>query len=258
MVRAGQAAQGENVLNFAHAVGFHARILHSIKQRAAERLHGKVAAAAGALERACFFPHERAGNHAPDAQITREHLAGNAAHLVQLLAGENRLVAGNLEHAVGGRVDNRRALRQMLLAQFVQNRRAGRGFVADNLMPDALLKRGDKVRREAVGEGRKRLGERHARNLPVARRRILALAGFAAHAERTDGVFIRRIMRAGNLPQPHMRHVRQRRMAGIHRVTNRAGAHIAIIRRVRQFTDTAGIQYRQKNAFHFDPLLSVA
>mgnify|MGYP002921663483 CR=1 FL=1 len=49
VVRAGQAAQGENVLNFAHAVGCHARILHSIKQRAAERLHGKVAAAAGAL-----------------------------------------------------------------------------------------------------------------------------------------------------------------------------------------------------------------
>ena len=55
-----------------------------------------------------------------------------------------------------------------------------------------------------------------------------------------------------------MRHVRQRRMAGIHRVTDCARAHVAIIRRVRQLTDTAGIQNRQKNAFHFDSPLSIA
>ncbi len=77
-------------------------ILHSIKQRDCGWATPTEKSRPLVRWNACFFPHERAGNHAPDAQITREHLAGNAAYLVQLLAGENRLVAGNLEHAVGG------------------------------------------------------------------------------------------------------------------------------------------------------------
>ncbi len=77
----------------------------------------------------------------------------------------------------------------MLLAQFVQNRRARRGLVADDLMPDALLERGDKIRREAVGERRERLSERHARNLPVSRRRVLALLLASRHMPNAPTAF---------------------------------------------------------------------
>ena len=159
-------------------------------------------------------------------------------------------MAGNLENAVCRGVHNRRVRADVLLAQLIKNRRTRCGLVADDGMPDALLKRRNESLREAVRKRRKRLRDRQTGNLPMTGGCILSAADLHAAPERPDGIGVRRIVRTLDLPETELRQIRQRRMTCIHHMAEGACPFIAVIRSIRQRTCADRVKDRQKNTFH--------
>ena len=77
---------------------------------------------------------------------------------IQLVDRDDFLVRGNLEHAVGGRVDDRLAARHVLPPELVDDRGAGGRLVAERAAADARLRRPasgrPEIRSGNVGKGR--------------------------------------------------------------------------------------------------------
>ena len=251
MVGAGQALFGKDILNLTNTERSHPGFLASVQQRTAKGRHSEVPAAGRTLEFALAGTDEGTGNHAAHAQIAGEHLAGDAAHFVQLLAGVNVLMAGHLEHAVRRSIHDGRAGTHVLLAQFIQDDSAGGGNIADDLVADGLLVPGDKVRRKTgIGEGRKRLIQLAARQLPVTGGGVLAGAGFQAAAKGSDSIRGSRIVGAFNMSHAQLRHIRQIGLTLVDHMAPGAGAHVAILRCVRQITHAGAVQNSQKYSLH--------
>ena len=78
---------------------------------------------------------ERTRDHAPDAKPLAHQLVRNLAGAVQLRDRHDVFVSGNLEHAVGGRVDNQRAGAHVLGTEVIDDLGPRCGKVADDAAP---------------------------------------------------------------------------------------------------------------------------
>lgn len=117
---------------------------------------------------------EGAGDDASDGVWRHKQAARNAAPVVELLDRHNALVARDLEHAVGARVDDREAGLHVELTEFLDDRRAARRLVGEGLGPDSSFEFSDERNREANGVSREGFGGVNAHHFPVASHGILA------------------------------------------------------------------------------------
>ena len=207
VIAARQTAMGKNILNFSHAQHVHARFLHSVQQRRGDRLQREIPPPGGAGKPACAGAHKGPGDHTAHRMLPHQLFPGDLAHFVKPGQGNNFLMRGDLKHAVGGGVHDGIPRAHVLLPQFIQNRRARGGLVAQRLCADGFLKCADNLLREAVGIGGKRSVQRHPRHFPMAGGGILALGLFRRAAKRAAAVFLRFQPQAGQMPQAQRLHV---------------------------------------------------
>ena len=129
----------------------------AIEQRLARRRQRVVVAVRGARE----LPgraDERARDDAADAESLADQPVGDLAGAIELGHRHDVFVRGDLEHAVGRRVDDERAGPQVLGAELVDDRRAGRRLVAEHAAAGQARELVDDRRRrsraETPGNGR--------------------------------------------------------------------------------------------------------
>ena len=249
VIGARQADMVKDVFDLADAKALHPGFLDCVQHGSADRRQGEIAAPGRAGE-VPFLPDVGAGDDAADTQRTLEHFARDRAEMIELLARENVLMAGDLEHAVRGCVDDRGRVDPALLAQLVEDGRAGGRLVADHAVADRLFILLQEFGREAVREGREGLFKPKSGNFPVAGGRVLARADFHAAARAADGALIRSIVGAGHLAETDFCQIRQMGMCGIDRMAQGIGALIAIVGRIRRMAAAHGIQHCQKYTFH--------
>ena len=104
----------------------------------------------------------------------------------------DRFMRGDLEYAVGRRIDNRPARSHVLFAEFFDNLRPRGRLVAERFAADARFERIHDFCWEAVRVDRKRLFEMNARHLPVARGGVLAGRSERTLSIRAGGLRVRR------------------------------------------------------------------
>ena len=114
---------GEDVADLADGVGAAAGRDHAVEDGRLGRRDGEVLAVGGAREGLRRLADEGAGDDAADAQRVHD-LGGDAADLVEAVEAEMRLVGGDLQHAVGGGVEDGLARADVLLAEVVDDRHA--------------------------------------------------------------------------------------------------------------------------------------
>ena len=112
---------------------------------------------------------ERPRDHPADAEAEPDQLEGDLADAIQLGHRDDVFVRGDLKHAVGRRVDDRPAGAHVLGAELVDDRRAGRGLVAERAAADAPLELGDHLRRESRRETPETAARARAPSAPSAR-----------------------------------------------------------------------------------------
>ena len=155
------------------------------------RRRGQVATVAGADEARCIVADERTRDNTTDPVFVDE-LTRDVAELVQPVEAERLLVRGDLEHAVGRRVDDRLAGRHVLLAEFGDDRRTGRMAVTQHAgQVGPLDEFVEQFLRESllfVSEVAPVEQHRHAGNLPVTARRVLAARQFLGVTVGADDV----------------------------------------------------------------------
>ena len=145
MDRGRDAAAGEQILDLADRDDRQAGGLHAIEQR--RRDGGSAKSWRFAVRAKCARrADERPRDDAADAEPIADELEGDLAAAIQLRDRHDVFVRGNLKHAVGRRVDDRRAGAHVLRAELVDDRRAGRRLVARTPPADAALELGDDVR----------------------------------------------------------------------------------------------------------------
>ena len=101
-------------------------------------------------------PDERPGDDAADGVLAGQDLARRATGVVELLERDRLLVRGDLEHRVGGRVDDPLAGLLVLLAELLDHLGPRRRLVAENAAAGAVHERIDHLVGEAVRIGRER------------------------------------------------------------------------------------------------------
>ncbi len=249
VIGAGQSLMIKNVLNFAYAKAFHAGSLHLVQQRFANGRQGEIPTAGRAGEVA-GFAYERTGNDTANTELTLQHFPSNGAEAVQLLAGIQAFVAGNLEHAVCRGVDNRLAGSKMLCTQLVQNSRAGSRLIANGSMTNGSFILGHKISREAVRESGEGFCQPQTADFPVAGGGVLTCTFFngstiAAHCIRIGRIACRR-----NLAKTKLSHVRQAGMALCYHMGNGGSTNITIFICVRQIACANTVKDGQKNTSH--------
>ena len=119
---------------------------------------------------------ERPRDHAPDGVLALHDLARHRAGGVELGGRDLVDVRGDLQHRVGGGVDDQVPRLQVLLAEVVDHGGAAVGLVAEHAAAGAVDQLLDDLLREAVGVGAQRHGRDRAHQLPVAGDRVLARA----------------------------------------------------------------------------------
>ena len=139
----------------------------------AARLEREVVAIRGSLV-SSRRPQKRACDHAADGVLAGEDLARAPTGVVELLERDRLLVRGDLEHGVGGRVDDPLARLLVLLAVLLDHLGSRRGPVAEHAAPGAVHEGIDHLVGEAVRIGREGHRRDDAHQLPVPRRRVLA------------------------------------------------------------------------------------
>ena len=236
------AAAEEDVEDLADAVDADAAIVELIEQHVLGRRHGVVVAVGGAREsagRAGEGPRDHAAHFVRSAQ----DLARGLAHLVELPERDDFFVRGDLEDAVGGGVDDRRAGAHVLVAEFLDDLGAGGGLVAERAAAGAAFEFAHDVGREAVRVERKRLGEMDADHLPVAGGGVLAGRGERALAVGAGG--------GGgggdagerlDVAEAQARQVRQLDAADARDVAQRVAARVAILRGIGHFADADAVE----------------
>ena len=80
-------------------------------------------------------PHKRSGNDTADAVLPGEQLPRLGTDLIELFHRDKGFVRSDLEHAVGGGVNDERTGPEMLLAVVADDIGAGIGLVAEDLIP---------------------------------------------------------------------------------------------------------------------------
>src|SRR5262249_53570116 len=129
---------------------------------------------------------------------------------------------------IAGRVEDGPARPHVLLAELVQDDRARRRLVAEDLLPDRRLEAFDEVLRKPVRIERKRRRDRQAPQLPVTRRRVLPRPDLRAPPEGAArrGKPRRRVLVKG-VEEPETRQVRKRGLSVAEDVLERLLAGVA-------------------------------
>lgn len=247
-----KSAVVEDVLNLAHADHVHVAALEHVQHGVAEGVDGEIAAVAGA-HIVSGAADERAGDHASHAVFVLQQTARDAADVIQLGHGHDVLVRGDLEHAVGGGVHDQLAGDIVLVAQLLNDLRAGRGTVANHAQTGFLFKLPDQLLREAVRIGRKGLLQRQPGDFPVSGGGVLS-GGFLGHAaEAAHGLLV---VNAENAAQTQLDQIGNIGMLQIPHMFERVGAHVSVFRRVRRRADSAAIQHNGNRTSDFLHIIS--
>ena len=163
-------------------------------------------------------------------------------------------VRGDLKHAVGARVDDRLAGREVLGAKAFDDFGARRGRIFKHAWnPAALNKRVEDRGRKAVGIHREGAVQHAAHHLPVAGRRVLAGRRFGQAARHRARLGNRRQARhRRHAPEAQLDQARDRqRPAGTREdVIQRVRTLVAKGRRIRQLADPEGVEHDHKHARH--------
>ena len=122
---------------------------------------------------------------AAEADALHEHLVGDLALPVQFGDGDDVLVRGDLEHAVGRRVDDRRPGPHVLGPEFLDDHRArGHGVARASCGRCAARTRGSSPRESRSGNTGNGRSSDEPHQLPVAGDRVLARRPLGHPAER--------------------------------------------------------------------------
>ena len=182
----------------------------------------------------------------PTACGPRRIAAGRLAPRVQLRHGHDVLVAGDLEHGVGGRVDDGPAGGHVLVAELLDDARARGRPVAEDPPADRRLERLDDLRREPVRVGRERPLEHHPHHLPVAGGRVLA--GAALDQAAVGRLPARRSERQpDDLAQAERGEVGQRHVHALEHVPQRVRALVPVRGGVGQRAGAAAVQHAHEH-----------
>ena len=242
------ADAGEHLPDLADGVGRDAVGLQLLQVGAPGRRQREVLAALRALERPGLAP-ERARDHAADGVLALHDLARDGAGGVELGGRALVDVRGDLQHRVGGRVDDQVAGLQVLLAEVVDHRGAAVGLVAEHAAAGAVDQLLDDLLGEAVGIGAQ--GDRRDRphQLPVAGDRVLARA-LRVQAAVDDGIGRGRDaderQRGAEPERAHHRQVEP--AADLGDVPERVRPGVAVVGGVGQLARTAGVEHDHEGA----------
>jgi hypothetical protein len=161
-------------------------------------------------------------------------------------------VRGDLEDGIGRGVDDPLARALVLLAELLDDLRARGRLVAEHAAPRPVHERVDHVVREALRIGRKRRLSDHAHQLPVARRRVLALGTLEqASGDGRSARLRRAAFERLDVPEPERLHVRQVEAAHRSRdVAERVRALVTVCCGIRKRSRAHGVQHDHASARH--------
>ena len=168
----------ENIVDLANADGGFTSLLQNIQHGICGRHQAEIMAARGAGEVGGTIPDKGTGNHAANAVFANQHAAGFGTDFIQLFYRDDRLVGGNLEHAVCGGVYDQCAGFHMFLTIVFDDFGAGVRLVAQYLIPGAGGKLIQNFFRESIRESWQWLRAEQTGNLPVTDGGIFPGAGF--------------------------------------------------------------------------------
>ena len=146
----------------------HTSVRQAVEQRWLGRRHRVVVPVRRAHVRA-RRPDKRPGDHAANAKAVDDDAVGGLAHPVQLGHWHDVLVRGNLEHAVGGGVNDGLAGGDVRVAEPLDDLGARRDLVAQGLPADFALEPFYHLERKALWKRRERPVEDDHPRSPNAR-----------------------------------------------------------------------------------------
>ena len=200
----------------------------------AERDQGEVAAVRGPAEGA-RRADERARDDPPDSQADPRELVRDLAPSIQLRDRHDVLVRGDLEHAVGRRVDDRLAGAQVLRAELLDDGRAATPPCSPSVLRP--MRRSNSSMSSAgkpVGKHGKRPLEDEPHQLPVPGDRVLAGRRFRHAAEGAERIRLWSDAVDGRDPgEAETAQVRHRERDAARDVAQRVAAGVAVVARRR-------------------------
>ena len=157
----------------------------------------------------------------------------------------------NLEHRIGGGVDDGKPGAHVLLTQLIEDDGSRGGLIAQCLPADAPLVFGDHVRRKTVRIGAERILHDQPHHLPMTRGRIFPRAELGHAPERA----LRRLVggRLGKrVQESEASEVGKSGMLIAQHVSQGVRSLVAKIRRIRQRADAEGVADQDDGPFHND------
>src|SRR3954451_17338918 len=185
------AAMREDVADLAYAYDGAPRVRSSVQQCRPRRRRHVVTPIAGARKPGCAVAYEGPRDHARDVQECGQRLR-DRAEPIQAIEPEGLLMSRDLKDAVRGRVADRLAGADMLLAEFRDDFRPGGVAVAENpgdfgtcaqLLDQLGWKRRPRIGKQAPGERNRDAGQ-----LPVAGWRVLPVRSLGSAGESRAGI----------------------------------------------------------------------
>src|SRR5450432_1417608 len=166
----------EDIENLADTVDEDAAVVELIEQHALGRRHGVIMAIGGARE-ITGRADERPRNHAADFVRAAQDFARGFAHLVKFPKRDHLFVRGDLEDAIGGRVDNGRPRAHVVGAQLLDDLGAGSRPVTQRTAAGPPLELAYDLGRKTVRKKREWFGEMDAHHFPMAGSGVLTRRG---------------------------------------------------------------------------------
>ena len=176
---------GENITDLSHAPGGYGTFRHGREVVGARRQQGKILAVFGSFK-VMRFPFERTGDDPAHAVRSRTELPRLFTEAVKFLMGINILVAGDLQNAVGGSVDDGLFRSQMLFAVILDHRRTGIRLVAEDLTAESRFQFLYEIPGKTLGKNGKPFFQNDAHHFPMPRGGVFAAGGQRRFAVGTD------------------------------------------------------------------------
>src|SRR5580692_9837052 len=149
----------------------------------------------------------------------------------------------DLENAVARRIDNGKAGAYVLFAELLDDLGARGRFVAKRVPADTPFKFLDQGGRKTVGINRESLIEPDAGHFPVAGCGVLARRNRCAFAKIPDRVRRRRkVVQRFDVRKSQADEIGETERTRASHVAERVPSHVAVVSRVREFTDSYAIQ----------------
>ncbi len=226
----------------------YSRLREQVEQRRRERRQRKIPPVGGSLERP-RCADERPRDHAAHAVADAYEIERDLTKPIQLRHRHDVLVRGDLEDAVGGGVDNRRAGSHVFRSQLVDDGGARRCLVAERATPDARFEGRHDVGRETVGEHRKRTIEHEPHQLPVPGHRVLPWRRLGHPSEcRAGRRFRLHAVDKRDAPEAETAECREAQANMPGNVTERVAPGVAVRRGVGQFANADAVENDQDDA----------